>query len=240
MKSKTLVAVMLSIAAVLVAVGVGLNWSSSRIPQQTPPTAGEQDAAANTRPSTQPTAKPTIKPSSKPDAAPKASEKSSKAPQVKATRPSWDPKPSTSSERLEMPETPVATPSALPSTKKREAVLATTPKTAVAEGKLTKGFPSEAMPLPKSAKVMESSVAKQSDLVMVGMQARSKQSVEQVLSFYEEHFNDLQWLTTTTNVEKGQTQLQAGYGTETATVTVHQLPTGWTQINAAGVFTTKK
>lgn len=76
----------------------------------------------------------------------------------------------------------------------------------------------------------------QSSLVMVGVQGRSKQSVDEVLAFYESHFKDLQWLATTSSEADGSARLQAGFGQDTATVTLHQLPTGLTEINAAGVF----
>lgn len=71
---------------------------------------------------------------------------------------------------------------------------------------------------------------------MVGVQGRSKQSVEEVLAFYEEHFKDLRWLASASTDADGTTRKQAGFGLDTATVTLHQLPTGLTEINAAGVF----
>lgn len=73
-------------------------------------------------------------------------------------------------------------------------------------------------------------------MVIVGVQGRSKQSVEDVLAFYEAHFKDLQWPASTSADADGSTRLQAGFGQDTATVTLHQLPTGLTEINAAGVF----
>ena len=76
----------------------------------------------------------------------------------------------------------------MPSAEPRKPALSKAPKPGAAEGKLTKGFPKEAMPLPSSTTIERSSVEAQSSLVMVGVQGRSKQSVEEVLAFYEAHF----------------------------------------------------
>ncbi|MFJ2617882.1 hypothetical protein [Glutamicibacter sp. NPDC087344] len=245
MKSKSLIAVILSLAAILFIVAFAMDWMGrSEQPSQAGepvPSATEQTTQSSALPSGQePVATPSETTAPKASATGQDTEASAEgdsSEKVQATRPSWNPQPTQADERLEVPEEPSKSSSALPSAEPREPVLSKTPKTGAAEGELTKGFPKDAIPLPASTTVERSSVEAQSSLVMVGVQGRSKQSVEDVLAFYESHFKDLQWLATTSDQADGTTQLQAGFGKETATVTLHQLPTGLTEINAAGVFT---
>lgn len=242
MKIRTIIIVMLAIAALLFGVGYGLNQAgNSKASDQTDqisPDGQSSDKAADESPqvSQTPQTNTTAAPTSSADG--NQSDKDSLAvdPQAQPPRPSWDPKPSAPDRRLEIKAESSPSPSGLPSTEPRTDVLKKAPKAATAEGKLTKGFPKKALPLPQSSDVEKSSVSVQSSMVMVGVQGRSKQSVEDVLAFYESHFKDLQWLASTSTDADGSTRLQAGFGQDTATVTLHQLPTGLTEINAAGVF----
>ncbi len=240
MKFKSLIAVILSLAAILFVLAFTLDWMGR--PEQPAPAGQQANAAAEDAakgadsPSgdVEASSEPSEKQSGPDDAKPSQPEGTSA--KVEATRPSWNPQPTHTDERLELPEDPEKTASAMPSAEPRQPALSKAPKSGAVEGKLTKGFPKEAMPLPASTTIERSSVDTQSSLVMVGVQGRSKQSVEEVLAFYEEHFKDLQWLASTSTDADGNTRLQAGFGQDTATVTLHQLPTGLTEINAAGVF----
>ena len=242
MKIRTIIIAMLALAALLFGVGYGLNQAgNSKASDQTDqisPDGQTSDKAAteSSQVSESPRTKATATPTSSADG--KQSDKDGNAidSQAQPTRPSWDPKPSEPDERLEIKADSSPSPSGLPSSEPRTAVLKKAPKAATAEGKLTKGFPQKALPLPQSSDVERSSVSVQSSMVMVGVQGRSKQSIEEVLAFYESHFKDLQWLASTSTENDGSTRLQAGFGQDTATVTLHQLPTGLTEINAAGVF----
>lgn len=161
-------------------------------------------------------------------------------PQPEATRPSWDPQPTASDQELEVPEQTAPARQRMPESKKREPALKKVPKTQVAEGKLTDGFPKAAVPLPESSMVVRSSVEQQGKLVLVGVEGRSEQTVEQVLAFYSEHFAQREWLTTGSSVGQGTAQLRGAFGDDSTTVTVRQLPTGMTGITAAGVFKVKE
>ncbi|WP_423299976.1 hypothetical protein, partial [Glutamicibacter nicotianae] len=158
------------------------------------------------------------------------------APKPEATRPTWDPQPSASETRAEVPEEAKASEFSLPKTEPREPVLATAPKTGVAEGKLTKGFPKKAVPVPERTQIVQSSVEQQEQLVFVGFEGRSSDSVEEVLAFYSKHFEQQGWLATQSEPAAGQTRLSGSFGTESTTITVRQLPTGATAVVAAGVF----
>ncbi|ALD63725.1 hypothetical protein AFL94_07060 [Arthrobacter sp. LS16] len=236
MKFKSLIAVILSLAAILFAVALTLDWMGR---PEAPSAAGQQSnnaagGAALPSEDVESTTESSAKQSASGDTKPSQPEDTSV--EVKATRPSWNPQPTQTDERLELPEDPEKTASAMPSAEPRKPALTKVPKSATAEGKLTKGFPKGAMPLPSSTTIERSSVEAQSSMVMVGVQGRSKQSVEDVLAFYEAHFKDLQWPASTSADADGSTRLQAEFGQDTATVTLHQLPTGLTEINAAGVF----
>lgn len=246
MKFKVLIAVILSLAAILFVVAFTMDWMGrSGLPSQADDQvqSATEDAPAKAEPSTGGEAVATQSPGTqapqnKPggnDPVDSAQKKSSA--EAEATRPTWNPKPTQTDERLEVPKDPPKTVKTLPSAQPREAALSKTPKTGVAEGKLTRGFPKKAMPLPASTSVERSSVETQGALVIVGVQGRSKQKVDDVLDFYEAHFKDLQWLSNTNVDSEGNTRLEAGFGKETATITLHQLPTGLTHIDAAAVYT---
>lgn len=241
MKFKSLIAVILSLAAILFAVAMTLDWmgrpeapSMAGAPSSTAVAGASKSTDSPTGSADTPIETSPTQPSS---GGAKPSQPADTSENVEATRPSWNPQPTQADERLEVPEDPEKSSGALPSGEPRKPVLTKAPKPGAAEGKLTKGFPKDAMPLPSSTTIERSSVEKQSSLVMVGVQGRSKQGVEEILAFYESHFKDLQWLATTSSEADGSTRLQAGFGQDTATVTLHQLPTGLTEINAAGVFT---
>lgn len=173
---------------------------------------------------------------SKPDPGSVDDPKKTPAPNAEATRPTWDPQPTESESALEVPEQTAPTEFSLPDSVKREPVLKKSPKTGVSEGKLTPDFPADAVPLPPSTSVVQSSVERQSELVLVGVEGRSSSSVEDVLDFYNEHFADREWLTIDTAPAEGTTQLQGALGEDSITVTIRQLPTGATSVIAAGVF----
>ncbi|HJX80226.1 hypothetical protein [Glutamicibacter sp.] len=240
MKSKILVSIVLGAAAILLVVALALDFGGST------PTADPSADTAQTHLSTAPTASSaaSAQASASPSATgkdsdpmkPKTEEKKSGEPKAEATRPSWDPKPSASESRLEVPEQPKASQFKLPDTPERQPVLKKAPKTGVSTGKLTKEFPKDAVPVPKSTTIVQSSVEKQEQLVFVGVEGRSSASVDEVLSFYSEHFEKQHWLTTQSEPVTGVTQLLGSFGEDSTTVTIRQLPTGATSIVAAGVF----
>lgn len=244
-KSKMLVVAVFCAAALVLVLALVLDFSGSQAPN---------NASKQSEPSTPVAIADTAKPTASAEASKGSKEASAKPkerktkaaageapaksadPKAKATRPSWDPEPSGSESRLEVPEKPEATKFSLPDTPDREPVLEHAPKTGVAKGKLTKDFPAAAVPLPKSTTIVTSSVEQQAKLVFVGVEARSEDSVDEVLAFYAKHFADLNWLTTENGAGKGMTQLSGSFGSDSTTVTVRQLPTGATSIVAAGVF----
>ncbi|MGH3652902.1 hypothetical protein [Glutamicibacter sp.] len=235
MKSKVLATIILGAAAILLVVALAMDLGGTK------PTAGQQPAATPdpvaTSTAGQPTAGPETAEAAKPSGeAKKESAPEQSAPKPKATRPSWDPQPSATESRLEVPEAAKPSQFALPDTPKREPVLEKAPKSSVAEGKLVKGFPKAAVPVPESTSIVQSSVQNQAKKVLVGVEGRSSDSVDEVLAFYAKHFEELNWLTTQSAPAEGTTQLSGSYGAESATVTVRQLPTGATSIVAAGIF----
>ncbi|UXN31290.1 hypothetical protein [Glutamicibacter sp. M10] len=241
MKTKILVSIVLGAAAVVLVVALALDFGGRT------PSADLSAETAQSPMATSPSASSatSAKSSSSPSETGKDSEqkkqtteeeKTSSEPTAEATRPSWDPKPSGSESRLEVPEQPEASQFKLPDTPKREPVLTKVPQTGVATGKLTKEFPKDAVPVPKSTTIVQSSVEKQEKLVFVGVEGRSNASVEEVLSFYSEHFEQQQWLTAQSEPAEGVTQLLGSFGEDSTTVTIRQLPTGATSIVAAGVF----
>lgn len=246
MKIKVLLAAALSLAVVLVGVSMFLDWRSGSDPTAAAGSSAtaevspdSQDATDGTeaRSSAQELGSSNDPGSSASDAPAKTgTPKESDAPVAEATRPSWNPQPTESDTGLEVPTQSATEAFALPSTKAREPVLTKVPATGVKEGELTKGFPKDALPLPDSTTVVQSSVAEQGDLVMLGIEGRSKASVEEVLDFYSTHFEELNWLSAESTPSEGSTRIQGGYGDDSTTVTVRELPTGMTSISAAGVF----
>ncbi|GGJ70755.1 hypothetical protein [Glutamicibacter ardleyensis] len=240
MKSKILVAIVLGAAAILLVVALALDFGGST------PTAGlsadtaQSPVTASPSASAAPSAHSSASPSAKgKDSEPKkqkTEENKPGEPTAEATRPSWDPKPSASPTRLEVPEQPKASQFKLPDTPERQPVLKKAPKTGMSTGKLTKEFPKDAVPVPKATTIVQSSVEKQEKMVFAGVEGRSNSSVEEVLSFYSEHFEQQQWLTTQSEPATGVTQLMGSFGADSTTVTIRQLPTGATSIVAAGVF----
>lgn len=243
MKIKTLIIAILSVAGLLFAVSFGLGWAGGQDPEKTPMSGPATEALISSAQSVDQSKKSSTGDQSSSSSAPKSQSAAQhdkttqpSEPKATATRPTWVPQPSESEDRLEMPEKPKKSVNALPSSTPRAAVLEKAPKAGAENGKLTRGFPKHALPLPPSADVVKSSVDLQSKMAILDVQARSKQSVEQVVDFYESHFKNLQWLATESKPGKGTTQLRAEFGQDTATITVHQLPTGLTEVNAAGVF----
>lgn len=251
MKIKVLIAVVLSLAMVLVGVAVFLDWRAgidtakigaaaeeSSMPRQSGGT-GNQTSSTSDPEATATGAAPDSEvhglqiPQSWGTT---ASRDEVKKPTPEATRPSWDPKPNESDTGLEVPTQTATDGFALPSTEERKPVLGKVPATGVAKGKLTKGFPKDAVPLPKSTTIVQSSVEEQGDLVVIGVEGRSKASVEEVLDFYDIHFKSLNWLSSESTPGEGLTRIQGSYAGDSATVTVSELPTGMISISVAGVF----
>lgn len=246
MKAKALIVAVLALAALLVVAALVLNQSGTADPVAGPAAAvtsapGPSDAPGTpgqaARPSGQaPDARGSVKSSPDSANAPKG-EKTGRDPAATATRPHWDPQPTEADAGLEVPEQTKATAFALPSSKEREPLLEKTPKTGVAQGKLTKGFPKDAVPLPRSTTVVGSSVETQGRLVILGVEGRSKASADAILEFYAGHFAKLDWLTTRTQPARGTTQLRGGFGQESLSVTVRELPTGMRSVTASAVLT---
>lgn len=244
MKIKALIATALTLAVALVGVALYLNWQADSAPTSVADPAataapqGSQGPSATTGEGSSASAAPQAtgapEPSGTKDSstAPKASDQ----PTAQATRPSWNPQPSESQVGLEVPTPTKASKFALPSTEERAPVLTKAPAIGVKEGKLTKGFPTAALPLPSATSIVQSSVAKQGELVMLGLEGRSKSSTDEVLDFYAAHFKKLNWLSERSTPAEGTTQITGGFGTDSATITVRKLPTGQTAVSAAGVF----
>lgn len=152
------------------------------------------------------------------------------------TRPSWDPQPSTSDDALEVPEQTAPAKARMPDSDKRKPVLEKAPKSQTSEGKLTDGFPKNAVPLPESSTVVRSSVDSQGDRVFVGVEGRVDAEIEEVLSFYREQFSNREWLISESSPIEGVTQLRGAFMDDSTTVTVRQLPTGTTAITVAGAY----
>ncbi|MGP5382732.1 hypothetical protein ACTXL8_11180 [Glutamicibacter arilaitensis] len=252
MKSKLLVGLILGLAAIVLVVAVALDIGGRQGPVEgavasaqslatQEPSAPSSVSASSGTPSTGGSKDSKDEKDSKISEKSKASKnkdsgREEDAPKPEATRPTWDPQPSASETRAEVPEEAKASEFSLPKTEPREPVLAKAPKTGVAEGKLTKGFPKKAVPVPDRTSIVQSSVEQQAELVFVGFEGRSSDSVEEVLAFYSKHFEQQGWLATQSEPAVGQTRLSGFFGTESTTITVRQLPTGATAVVAAGVF----
>lgn len=255
MKSKLLAGLILGLAAIVLVVAVALDMGGRQGPAEGA-AASAQSSATHQPPATYSAPQSTGTPSTddskdskdekesedakksekSKDSKDKDSGKDEDAPKPEATRPTWDPQPSASETRAEVPEEAKASEFSLPKTEPREPVLATAPKTGVAEGKLTKGFPKSAVPVPERTQIVQSSVEQQEQLVLVGFEGRSSDSVDEVLAFYTRHFEQQGWLATQSEPAAGQTRISGSFGTESTTITVRQLPTGATAVVAAGVF----
>lgn len=160
---------------------------------------------------------------------------------AKATRPSWNPQPQPSeTARLEMPTATPGESPGLPKSKKRKPAISSVPKTGTAQGKLTKDFPVEAVPVPDGAKISRSSVSSQGKRVLVGLEGRSTTSPATVLGFYDHEFKDRGWMTTVTRPEKVASTLHASFGRESVVVSARRLPTGQTAFTVAGAFRPKR
>ena len=248
MKTKIFVVTILGAAGILLVVALAMDFG--RTGQHRESVAQSSSGVIETSQAPQPEVIKTVDPSKKTAAKPgntkavKASQATSKSmdsPDSKpeTTRPVWDPQATESESGLEVPQQTGSADFRLPDSPKRKPVLRKSPKIGVAEGKLTKGFPKDAVPIPRSTTIVQSSVARQSELVLVGLEGRSSASVEEVLAFYREHFADRKWLTSETTPAEGVTQLQGAFGQDSTTITVRQLPTGVTSVLAAGVFKVK-
>ncbi|WPR66105.1 hypothetical protein SLW73_07245 [Glutamicibacter protophormiae] len=256
MKIKALIATALTLAVALVGVALYLNWQADSAPTSVADPAataapqGSQGPSATASTGSKASSSATTGEGSSASAAPQATgapepsgtkdsstaPKASDQPTAQATRPSWNPQPSESQVGLEVPTPTKASKFALPSTEERAPVLTKAPAIGVKEGKLTKGFPTAALPLPSATSIVQSSVAKQGELVMLGLEGRSKSSTDEVLDFYAVHFKKLNWLSERSTPAEGTTQITGGFGTDSATITVRKLPTGQTAVSAAGVF----
>lgn len=158
-------------------------------------------------------------------------------PEVSPTRPSWNPQPESSkTPEVKAPDGSAPASTSLPKSVDRKPVLDKVTATGVAEGKLTEGFPKKAIPVPEKTTVIQSSVEDQSGMVLVGLEARSELGEQVLLDFYRTHFKQLDWPVSESTPVEGTTQLSAGLGKDTTTVTVRLLPTGVSALNVAGAY----
>lgn len=247
MKIKYWTAGILGIAALLVALALVLDFggtgpagqlTADPVGTQAQPPGPSQTAAPGQAPeakeakAAQTTAQGSTQPSQSARPTPTAS--SSKAPPAKA--PSASATADGDLPLLEVPE-PTDTPSpGLPKSTPRPAVLEKAPQDGEARGKLTRGFPSEQLPLPKNSSIIQSSVSTQAQRVIAGVQARTTQDAQAVEKFYRKYFQQHDWEVNTTTGEPGTVQLQGGFGQDSTTVKISQLPTGTTSITLSGAF----
>lgn len=238
MKLKVTAIAILAAAAVLVALALSLDLGSNG------QSANSVAGSANTG-EAQTTASPSDSASTDAPVQPSESDSTGTPgdeaePRAEATRPSWDPQPTETDARLEVPDPTESGPSGLPKSQERQPVFTKAPKDATAEGKLVAGFPKRALPLPEGTEVVRSLVENQQGLVMAGVEARSQSDEGRTLEFYRQHFEENRWPVTESKPAEGTTQLRAEYGNESMTVTVRQLPTGVTAITAAGAYRVEK
>lgn len=157
---------------------------------------------------------------------------------AKATRPSWNPQPAASETAgLEMPTATPGGQKTLPKSRVKKPTFTAAPKNAVAQGKLTAGFPKKAVPVPAHLKIMSSSVAAQGTRVLVGVDGRSKSSPASIIAFFARDFGAKGWTTTRATPAEGTITLRGAYGSDAVVATVRQLPTGHTALTVAATFT---
>lgn len=154
-----------------------------------------------------------------------------------ATRPSWNPQPAASETAgLEMPTATPAADRTLPKSKTRRPILSVAPKNGSAVGKLTPGFPKDAVPVPPNLRISSSSVASQGPRVLVGVEGRSESSPASILAFFTRDFGTKGWKITRSTPENGTTTVRGAYGNDAVVATVRRLPTGQTTLTVAGAF----
>lgn len=230
------VAVLLVVVAMVIDLRTGsvLEADNSQVPTSSLNNTQKSGSSPSQSLNSEQPAKSSKSQTSKPsEATEKGEPKASESPKI--------PSEATRSTRLEVPSAqPSASRSALPKSTQRKPALSLAPKDGVAEGKLTKGFPSKAIPVPESTTIISSSVANQPGRIIAGLQGRSTADIQDVIDFYEDHFNEKKWVTTQSSPSTGITTLLGQFGEESTTVTLRQLPTGATEITVAGAFKVEK
>lgn len=143
--------------------------------------------------------------------------------------------------RLEVPATPRPSVTTLPkSVEKAPAISGKAPQEGTASGKLTKGFPTEAMPIPEGVTIVDSSVSTQGKNVQVAMNYRTSKTPEQVLSFYEQVAAKKGWLANRGTGVDGAQNVTFGFGKDTTVATVRTAGTGATVVAVFGSFVAGK
>ncbi|WP_146111912.1 hypothetical protein [Arthrobacter sp. MYb227] len=126
------------------------------------------------------------------------------------------------------------------SVEKAPAISGKTPQEGTASGKLTQGFPAEALPVPEGAHIVDSSVSTQGKNIQVAVNYRTSKTPEQVLSFYEHAATKKGWLATRGTGADGAKNITLGYGKDTTVATVRTAGTGATVVAAFGSFVAGK
>lgn len=159
-----------------------------------------------------------------------------------ATSTSSAPVPSASASAVEKPklEVPVAVePSkkTLPKSVERTPALSgNVPPEGTAKGKLIKGFPTKALPIPEGSHIVDSSVSTQNRNVQASANLRTNMSQEKVLAFYESQAAKKGWLATRGNNVDGTATVTISYGNDTVVATVRTAGTGATAVAVFGSF----
>ncbi|MFF5793431.1 hypothetical protein ACFY5D_15405 [Paeniglutamicibacter sp. NPDC012692] len=139
--------------------------------------------------------------------------------------------------RLEVPASPKASVATLPkSVERAPAILGKAPKEGTANGKLTPGFPTSALPIPEGAHIVDSSVGTQKRNVQAAANYRTSMSPEKVLAFYESASAKQGWLATRGTAADGASNITIGYGKDTVVATVRTAATGATFVAVFGSF----
>lgn len=125
----------------------------------------------------------------------------------------------------------------LPKSVERRPVLSgAVPKSGTGNGKLTKGFPQQALPIPAGAQIVDSSVAAHQRRVQLAVNYRTSLSVEKTVAFYEKQAAKLGWIPIRSTGTNGSHIITLGYGKDNVVATVNTTGTGSTTVSAFGTY----
>lgn len=242
MKSKYWVAGIFAVAILVAGIAIAFdtgylgNTSPSNqgaANQEVAPDSGQESAKAEPTAESSATSFPSGAPG---DSAGEQGEWPSSTTPTQSTRPVYIPTEPESTEGLEVPASGTPIPPSLPTSVGRRPALTDIPPTGSAKGKLTKGFPKKAVPLPAKIDVESSSVHRQGQLVLVSVEAQSQQEKQAVIDFYVEQIKKMGWIPTTTVVDANSTVVRGAFEGDSLSVTLRSRPTGSLVLSVAGAF----
>lgn len=146
--------------------------------------------------------------------------------------------PSTSSKTplLEVPDPTAAPSDGLPKSVARKPLLNEAPVSGVAQGELTKGFPTKQLPLPNKTTVVQSVVTTQDNRVLAQVSGRTQENLKATLAFYRDYYEQLNWEIEESLLSDGTTRLFGKFAEDSTTVEIRTLPTGLTDIRLSGSY----